>query len=307
MQARPQSAPEPNSLVLQLQAETLSSASSATSLLRKAKAIASKLGLQEATGWVSRELDGYFGEETLPQYRLLGGTPQVLDHHHGWQPLLFESAHQTGVFSTVHLRDPIATLEAMAEGDPNRSFHKTFPPELSVALRNANSRTAIEFGTRFSAGQIRNVIETVKTLILNWTLELEKAGVLGEGMTFTIREREDAAPVTHQVFIQNVGVLGSVSSGAVVHNAQTANAQIDLKALQSFIAQARSMQSELPPPLRDQVTTALEGLEREGAAPRPNHSKLRELLTSIRTVAEGAAGNLVAMGIARIATVLSQS
>lgn len=306
MHARQQSADNETALVLQLQSETLNSTSSVTALLRKAKAIASKLDLQDATLWIDHELDGYFGEEMLPPYRLLGGVPQVLDQSREWQPLLFESPRQNEVFSTVHLRDPIASLEAMAEGDPARSFHKTFPPELSDALRKAHARTALEFGTRFSAGQIRNVIEAVKTLILNWTLELEKAGVLGEGMTFTIKERQDAAPVTH-VFIQNVGVMGDVAQGAMVHNTQTVSVSIDLNAVQSFIEQARRMQSALPDMVRSEVSGALDRIEAERSAARPNDLKLRALLTSLRTIAEGAAGNLVAAGIARIASVLAAS
>lgn len=306
MHATKQSADNDTSLVLQLQAETLNSACSVTALLRKAKAIASKLDLQNATGWIDHELDGYCGEEMLPPYRLLGGVPQVLDQSREWQPLLFESARQTEVFSTVHLRDPIASLEAMAEGDPTRSFHKTFPPELSNALRKAHARTALEFGTRFSAGQIRNVIETVKTLILNWTLELEKAGVSGEGMTFTIKERQNAAPVT-QVFIQNVGVMGNVADGAVVHNTQSVCASIDLSAVQSFIEQARGMQHALPDVVRSEVSGALDRIEAERSAAHPDHSKLRALLTSLRNIAESAAGNLVASGIARIASVLAAS
>lgn len=295
MQAQSKRPNDEHSIVLQLQKEALASAISVTNLLRKAKAVATKLGVEEALCWINRELSGYRGDDELPEYRLLGGVPQVLDQDREWLPLMFESVRQEAVFSTVHLRDPMGVLEAMTSGDVQRSYHKTFPPALKLALRKGHSQGAIEFGTRFSAGQVSNVVETVRTLILDWTLELEKAGVLGEGMTFTQQERDVAAPITHQTIIGNVGVVGNVSGAATVNANQSA--EINLGRIRDLVGQARTALPHLPEDLRPGMVVVLDKIDVETMTPQPDGSLLGRLLGSLKTIAEQAAGNLTAAGI----------
>jgi len=47
--------------------------------------------------------------------------------------------------------------------------------------------------------EIVGIIETVKTIILNWALKLEEDGILGQGMTFSSKEQEKAtsSPASH--------------------------------------------------------------------------------------------------------------
>src|SRR5690606_21767021 len=140
-------------------------------------------------------------------------------------------------------------------------------------------------------------------LILNWSLELEKAGVVGEDMTFTAEERREAGPVTQHFFIQNVGVLGNVSDGAQVTNQQTAT--LDLGKVQDFVTQARGAIDGLPAATRREVEPLLEVVERELNSATPDRSKLSRLLGSVRSICEGAAGNLTAEGIVRLLGMLA--
>ena len=43
---------------------------------------------------------------------------------------------------------------------------------------------------RFSTVQVKGVIEKVRSRVLEWALDLEAKGVLGEGMTFTSSEKQ---------------------------------------------------------------------------------------------------------------------
>ena len=63
---------------------------------------------------------------------------------------------------------------------------------------------------QFSGSQLRRVIEAIKEKVLNWTIELEQRGVLGDDMTFSEEEKKTAS---NQVFnIQRFnGVIGSVN------------------------------------------------------------------------------------------------
>ena len=134
-------------------------------------------------------------------------------------------------------------------------------------------------------------------MVLNWSLELEKAGILGEEMTFTVKEKEEAAEVTQQFIIQNVGVLGNVSDNAKVKNTQTATAAIDVGEVGRLAQEALGSMGQLPAELRPRLGPLLNQLRAEAAKEKPSQSTLREMLTSARTIAEGAAGNLAATGI----------
>jgi AbiTii len=147
--------------------------------------------------------------------------------------------------------------------------------------------------------QLWNIIEQVRNLILNWALELEKAGVLGEDMHFSEQEKGEAKPVTQQFIIQNVGVLGNVTDQATVTNQQTATAKIelDLGQVRDFLSQARAALPQLPEKAQKEIRPVLETIERELKTEKPNSSKIRPALGSLRKIGEGVASNLTAQGI----------
>jgi hypothetical protein len=101
--------------------------------------------------------------------------------------------------------------------------------------------------------------------------------------------------LTHQFFIQNVGVLGDVKDKARVENQQTATLVLDLTKVVEFVEQARRALPLLPEAVKGQLDPVLIDLDK--AARGNDHSKARSRMESARTIAEGAAGNLVAEGI----------
>jgi hypothetical protein len=145
--------------------------------------------------------------------------------------------------------------------------------------------------------QLWNIVEQVRNLILNWSLELEKAGVLGEDMQFSEQEKGDAGAVTQQFIIQNVGVLGDVTGRAKVTNRQTATASVDLDQVREFLAQAGAALPQLPKTAQEAAQPILQSLDGELKKAKPNPSKIRLMLASMRKVGEGVAGNLTAQGI----------
>jgi len=52
---------------------------------------------------------------------------------------------------------------------------------------------------KFSIAQIAAVFDAVRNRILDWTLKLEAEGILGEGMTFTQKEKEAAQHVVFNI------------------------------------------------------------------------------------------------------------
>ncbi len=80
----------------------------------------------------------------------------------------------------------------------------------------------------------------------------------------------------------------------------TINLSLDVAQVRGLATQIREALALLPDDERARVEPALTDLEGELANDVPNQSKLRELLGSIRSVCEGAAGNLTAQGIGGI-------
>lgn len=287
-------------MVVRLQVDAADPNSSVAHLLRMAKIIATKLDLADALTWIDRELDGYFEvpTEELPAYRKLRGELKAYNPYHGWQAVLFKDDGEpiSPVFYEAPLGSPIGAIEADVNTRERTSMTFALTPERKAIIVSTLEYPA-DVALFLGSSALVTVVEAVRNLVLDWALKLEKAGVLGEGMVFSKKDREQAAPVTHQFFIQNAGVVGDVSDNASVTNKQTAFLEIRANDVVDFVAQVRPLLANLPHDVADRLRPVVDNLEAEGNKSAPDQAKTRELLSSARTIAEGAAGNLVASGI----------
>jgi AbiTii-like protein len=287
-------------IVRKLQADALDPNVPVVNLLRTAKTVATKLDLKDALVWIDRELNGYMEMSVadLPPYRRLHGTPEAFDPYHGWKTIHFESTEHAKIFSQAPIGIAIGALEKDL-GAPRSGLAFPYSPELRARLMKALKFQPDDVHVSLQYGSAWNIVDQVRNLVLNWTLELEKAGVLGEDMTFTEEEKKDAGPVSSQYFIQNVGVFGNVSGHAAVSNEQRATQKIDLDVnlIRDFVAQTRAALPLLPEEARGEMQPLLRKVEDELDTGEPDQSKLRGWLRSARAICEGAAGNLAASGI----------
>jgi hypothetical protein len=289
-------------LVRKLQAEAANPDASVTNLLRIAKIAATKLNVADALVWIDRELNGYMDltVDDLPPYRRLTGTPKGYNPYHGWQPIQFPDAKTAEKFSQAPIGLALGAIEkAVREQASAGGYSFPYPPELKKLLQDA-LRPPADVHIALESTQLWNIVDQVKNLILNWALELEKAGILGEDMHFSEREKGDARPITHQYIIQNVGVWGDVTDQATVTNRQSASANVDLDQVRDFLQQANAALSQLPKSAQDAARPILKDLDEELNHETPNPSKIRALLSSLRKIGEGLVGNLTAQGIIAI-------
>ena len=270
-------------------------ASSVSGLLRKARAAAVKLGLADQLQWISWELEGYpdEGDADLPPYRTIRGEMKVVNPYHGLLPLNFADPEVAETIRSSPCRQSIAELEALlATGENLRvqlsqwqinQLLNSMPIKMEPVL--LIDRTAL----------IR-VLDAVRNLILNWSLEMEKAGVLGEALTFNSQEKEKAQPVGQQFFIQNLGVLGNISGHATVSNTQDAALTLDFNQARNVVAQLNGLMAALPSEIRSSLAPVLNELNDRLQESSPTPGPIRKLLQSAKTICEGAAGNIVASG-----------
>jgi hypothetical protein len=133
----------------------------------------------------------------------------------------------------------------------------------------------------------------VRTLVLDWALVLEKAGIVGSEMNFNKSEKEKAHAVTTTI---NIGTIGNFA-GNIGQGNVAGNATVKIGQAQEIIAQLKPhistlMEAGADPKLSDGVAE----LEQLLKKPEANEAVVRGLLTDVRNALSGAAGNLLASG-----------
>ncbi|MCA8098649.1 AbiTii domain-containing protein [Burkholderia contaminans] len=282
-------------LVIELQSMAVNQDTSVIQLVRTAKLVAVKLALADASSWIDAELSGYENLSLVPSYRVLAGECVGLDPYRGWMPVQFPDAELQSSCSEAKVGQPLGSMEPLLADGSDHSL-LPYPFEMQRHLQNFFQRN-IKFAIRLSKPQLIGIFDAVRNATLNWSLQLEQAGVLGENMSFTLTEKREAQSVTQQFFVQNAGVIGNVSDNATVTNHQQVTGELSINGVRDLVEQARTALSALPPETAGQVSPLLAEIDAEASKPQPNHGKLKAALASVRTICEGAGGSLVASAI----------
>jgi hypothetical protein len=290
------------SIVQQLQAEAINPDISVSNLLRKAKLVAVKLELKDFLGWVENELNGYNvkTQQELPSYRMVGGEAKAWNPFRGWMPLLFEDPQEATLFSKRGVGSPIGELEGIDKSNVRGTLFVDFSPETKRAITEA-----IEYATDIKFMVARNsiagILDAVRNIVLDWSLKLEKEGILGEGLTFSQEEREKA----HELHITyNIGPINKFAGviGKMSGNAKVEIRQINLESeeeVQNLIEQIKRYIPliDLDVKAKREIKDHIQKLDSEIKSGKPKQPQIKSLLTSIKKILEGAVGNLVARGI----------
>lgn len=189
-------------LVEEIQAQALDPNSQVTDLLRKVKVAAVKLRLEEAIDWVDKELGGYSGVEDvdLPPYRRGHGT--LIQHTPFSRRAIHGDTMMVAAMSQVFLRESLSSLENLAAGEGNQC-NIGLDVNLQDALKKGMGIDNCSFSVDFGKNLIVSAIASVRDLVLEWSLNLETQGILGEGITFSMEEKQKAAEVAHSITIQS--------------------------------------------------------------------------------------------------------
>lgn len=188
-------------------------------VLRKARRLASKLGVSDIDTWLQHEQNGYPNSRDVPEYRKLRGrivikcdTPVpmgmgqigtgIIDYP---GPLLRE----------VGMPDSIAYVTALIESLRDGSF-----PSVPITDRrdcdflrshlNQFLANAATFHIAINGAPLRAIPEAVKDRIMDWALELEQRGVHGDGMSFNDSEKEAAHSIVFNLDNCSVGQLNNM-------------------------------------------------------------------------------------------------
>lgn len=290
-----------SSLVEELQRDALDHRVRVSDILRKAKAIAVKLDLQELEKWVESELNGYQSNE-VPNYRIAIGQVKGLNPFRGgWQPVVFPNTEMEQAFSNRPIIQRIAELESLVADAANVDALQILFPSEGIRLLTKLTGINTEFSIHVPKSRVIGILDAVRSALLDWSLKLEKSGVKGEGMSFSSDERKKAHETQAVFHIGRIGTFtGTMGSGSGDFTVQGDVINADSKAaILDLVGKIRSNEAQLglEPASAQSLSQTLNSLEREVKSRKPVPARVREFLASIRNIAEGAAGSLIAQGI----------
>ncbi|MEM8608945.1 MAG: hypothetical protein AAGF92_17705 [Myxococcota bacterium] len=266
------------SLVLDLQRAALDNSIKITQLVRTALAVARKLNLTEVDGWLRNELNGYVDREAVPDYRVIGGKlcVETMDR---LIELPFDSEEDRIAASTMPMGVAIAELEhaARAKGKPKIRVDTRTGQVLYLVTTHAALET---------------LLDRVRTKILDWSLDLEEQGIVGESMLFTADEKKAAhgSPSVVNIFHGDVGQanLQQSSSGVQVG---TQKPGADLAQLAEFL-RAHLDGLSLGEQSKAELDAAISDLDKHASGASPDKRATLTTLGRVRDIlVAGAAAN----------------
>jgi AbiTii len=286
-----------SSLVLQLQAECLDSNVAVSDVLRKALVVARKLSLTDALTWVEKELSGYKSGDAPPPYRILTGLIRAWNPYQGWVPVVFEDTREAKHFSQCFVGQAVGELEALLKHGEG-TLQLPFDPDAERHMM-AGFDIPVNTTRHLDRSSVKGVIDAVRNLLLVWSLQLEKDGVLGEGLTFSAREKEVASHANYTInYNASVG-NSQIQQGSPRASQSITVAPMDLNALGEFIhlLNAHVPELNLDSPDTAQLQADVQTIETQLTSPRQSRIIIQECIRSITNILEGCAGSILASGL----------
>lgn len=285
-------------IVLELQSDALDSDRKASDLLRKAYTIARKLSFDDFEDWCNKELRGYaFDDEPKPPYRHLEPVYKAFNPYRGFIPVIIEEQETIDLLSQHFVAESVDEIETLvaSDNDPLVFSVRREIQKLMMELSNA----PFEVKAFVGKASYFNILQTVRNIILDWTIELEKNGVLEENLEFSNQEIRAA-----QGNITNSGTLiyGNVNSANVArdaNNSQNWSNGPSTSEISELLSQIESNMhaSGISESQREIVQKQIEEIRTELQAQVPNPSAMVSMFESIRRVFENATGSVIASGI----------
>lgn len=222
-----------SSIVFQLQELATDPNSNIEELLNKALLVARKLKIKKFRKWCENELQGYERED-VPDYRIIKGQLKVFNPYRGLQPFIIPDSLDRLV-TTIKITESVGEINNLLNQEGN-SFESVISNKVKSQLMSMQQGyTQLEPRVMFERSQLLGVPSKLRHIILNWSLQLEDDGILGEGMKFSEKEKKAAMSVNN-FNIQNMqGVVGSVNGGTINQNNQMNIKENDFNSLAKYL------------------------------------------------------------------------
>ena len=270
-------------LVHSLQQKALDSTISVTALLRFAYAIAVKLNLAD----LYSEMDGYENANDLPKYRFINGICRYYNPYNGWQDIVTNDVSMLKEANNISVMQKISELESLSQSEYEISKEFSFSTQLKFAKLFCGLKPVIIIGSQ----QIIGILDTVRNKILDWALELEQKGILGdEEMNFSDKERMQAQGITINNYIVGNNTNAPIQQGNNnVMQLQSKND--DIETIKVLVTEIKNVVEKFNATQRQEIQSEIASIEPQLQSPKPKIEIINIALQSIRNIFEGAVGS----------------
>ncbi len=202
-------------IVQELQQDLLNPNVKLSSTLNKAYLIARKLEIPDFRDFIEKEIKGYPDDKNIPDYRVIHGVLKGRNIFRGWEQVLNVPPEMEEELAAARLTCPISEMEAIVDTDGDNNM--VHIPLASVAGSKLLG-VAVPMAVFFTTYKISAILETVRHLLLEWAIALEKNGILGEGLSFSEKDMALAQSIP-----QVSRITVTASAGATVNIGSTDN------------------------------------------------------------------------------------
>lgn len=282
--------------MIELQHDALKSEIPVSDLLRKAFVVARKLKLSDFEAWIKLELDGYLGNVDVPDYRIVRGTIKTFNPYHGWQPIYFEDHKMEEALSNRANGQRIAEIDSILENisENGNNLQMPFSSEQENIICDAIGER-LQITMMVPSTSLIRIVDAVRNIILNWALKLEEDGVLGENMTFSDDEKDKAESHTYNVNNFYAEVTGSqIQQSSPDANQTQSFKEFSTTNINSFISSLKEKIDDIKinEDTSQELNAEIATIEIQNSSPKPKNGIIKESLSSIRTILEGATGSV---------------
>lgn len=291
-----------NSVVLELQKEAVDSDNDVSNLLRKAFLIAKKLNIIELEKWVNLELNGYGKEDDIPDYRTVHGMLKFLNPYSntGYADYKIEDETINELVSTRPLFNSLMELEDLYKKSSSM-IKIEIDPGLRQLFKKYFSEDFVPDVLFVPVSQLKRVIDSVRNKLLEWSINLEEDGILGENLNFTPEEKKIASEnsITYNTIIYGSAV--QVGNGNIQNFSNT-----DLSEIKELLNSIKRDLQEFNLDFKNQneLDVGIKTIELQLESKDPNKSIIYEAFRTIRTILEGCVSSAIApsliFGISKI-------
>lgn len=289
-----------DSIVLELQKESMDKDSNISNLLRKSFVIARKLNIEDFEKWTNQELNGYMNNlDKIPDYRKIRGSVQFLNPIYGWRPVIIEDPELADIVSINKTAQPITEIEYLVTSSDNDHLILQLPQNIQNQLSEWTDGMPTKFQVSFGISQAQQIIDSVRNVILDWSIRLEEDGILGEGVSFSREEKHEADKQNYTVNNFYGNTSGVQIQQHTQQSIQTQSNGIDFEEVKEFIStlQKNLSQIEFKKESEEALWLEINRILNELGAGKPKIGIIKESMITIRSVLEGITGSLIASGL----------
>lgn len=284
--------------VIELQKLCLDSEVACSDILQRAYFLAKKLEIKDLESYFVLEMQGYSDfSEKIPRYRYVNVEYRFETPSYGWRPFVIKRGIGFDNLLCRPIESSIIELEKLSEyGDSHLSF--PIPGEVQKLLnKQAKTPVLVHICGFFEKAALAKIFQEVRKVILDWTLELEKKGILGEEYMFTEKEKESAKEISNVNITINGNISDSNVIGALQNSTVNKESTLDFDKVALITKQISDNIQNIGLKEEEKIAIINEITEIRFALENKDSLKILTLLKHIKSICCGVTDSIIASGI----------